>query len=56
MSLYAKILTDHGIPSRADGSALLALDEWFDPSGELHRDWVNVSNWTLSKLLNFLGY
>lgn len=53
--LYLKILTEHGIETRVEGNKLLALElSTFD--GHSHTEWLDVTGWTMDRLLLWLGY
>lgn len=50
-----KILTAHGINTKFENGNLYALEEW-TKEGQYFNKWVNVSNWTITKVKNWLGY
>lgn len=49
------ILKNHGIDTKIINGSLHAMDEW-SKEGAMFSNWINVSNWTMTELYNWLGY
>ena len=50
------ILDNHGQAHKELKDKLYALDVAYMQNGEVFQEWVNVTDWSTSELLNWLGY
>lgn len=54
-----EIFRAHGMETDAvpGDASLSVLDQWLDTrTGRWHQQWVNVTHWSKSRILAFLGY
>lgn len=51
------IFSSHGVEVKVENERMFALEEWFDTiTKENGSKWIDVTNYTLTKVKHFLGY
>ena len=56
MEIKEKILRQHHIMYRCQDGRLWALEVIFDKNGNDASQWVDVTHWSMHRLLRWLGY
>ena len=55
--MIEKILKSHGIKVKVENNQIFALEELYNTNTKIWVEtWIDVTNWTKQKTLEFLGY